>query len=149
MIDINHLNEEIYEIEEQTKMISFAVNNRTIGDTNILNKLLLIYIQKVNKHLNEENNLYEALENKLSQNVNRFLSRLDEIKLSEALYHFLLELDKIRRVFKQYQNRWRRNDKLCVKNNRKFLQNSNDIFEIVLYWEMDFSERINKIRGLI
>ncbi|MCK5812636.1 MAG: hypothetical protein KAH03_00190 [Cocleimonas sp.] len=131
MIHIDHLNEQNHEIAELTKVLSYMINDREICDTDILNNLFFSYIKKVTEHLQfEEKNLYQALmihsDNKVRQTANRFLSGSSEIK----------------RVFKQYQKRWCRHNKLYIKNHAKFMQDSDDMFELVFDRIVDEAERL-------
>jgi hypothetical protein len=131
MIDIDHLNEQNHEIAELTKVLSFMITDREICDTNILNQLFFDYIRKVSEHLQlEEKNLYQPLmmhnKNTTRQVANRFLSGSGEIK----------------RVFKQYQKRWCRHHKLYIRNHDKFIQDSNDMFEMVFDRIVDAAEHL-------
>ncbi len=131
MIDIDHLNEQNHEIAELTKVLNYMINDREICDTDILNKLFFDYIEKVDDHLkDEEKNIYQSLmihgDNKVRQTANRFLSGSGEIK----------------RVFKQYQKRWCRHNKLYIRNHEKFLQDSDDMFEMVFDRIVDEAEHL-------
>lgn len=131
MIDIDHLNKQNHEIAELAKVLSFMITDREVCDTDVLNQLFFSYISKVNDHLQlEEKTLYQPLlmhnDNHIIQTANRFLSGSSEIK----------------RVFKQYQKRWCHHNKLYIRHHEKFVQDSNDMFEMVSDRIIDTAERL-------
>lgn len=127
MISFTELNEQNHKITELSNVLSHLIEDRGLCDTTITRALFFDYIRQVNEHLTiEEKELYQELlihsNQRVKNTANMFLSGSGEIK----------------RIFKQYLRRWctgtkvRGNQALRIRSHDKFLQATNDMFEIVL-----------------
>jgi len=131
MIDIDSLNEQNHKIADLAKVLATVINKRELCDTSVANDLFFNYISSVEAHLKvEEQDLYRLLlvhnDKNIQNTAKRFLSGSGEIK----------------RVFKQYQKRWCRYNKLYINDHYAFIKDSGDMFEMVFKRVVDETENL-------
>ena len=139
MIDIDSLNEQNHKIAELARVLAAVINKRELCDTDVANNLFFTYINKVTDHLKiEEQELYRLMlvhsDKDIQNTAKRFLSGSGEIK----------------RVFKQYQKRWCRYNKLYINDHDAFMKDSEDMFEMIFKRIVDEAEHLYPaVRGVL
>ena len=121
MTKIPELNIQNSKIKELSSVLQYLISNKDMCNTQVTCDLFLDYAEQVTNHLYlEEKDVYRHLLNHSDSQVrntsNDFFSGSIEIK----------------RVFNEYLGRWCRNKKLRVIKHQAFLQDSKEIFELVL-----------------
>ncbi len=132
MISFEELTQQNHKIAELSKVLSHIIKDREICDTDVTCDLFFDFVSRVQEHLNiEDREIYQALlthnESRINNTASRFLSGSAEIK----------------RVFKQYLKRWCHNNKsLRIKDHALFVQETNDMFNLVLQRIQDETEHL-------
>lgn len=131
MISVDELNVQNHKIAELSKVLSFIIEDRSMCDTDVTCDLFFDFAKRVKDHLDvEDRDLYQSLlvhrERRVKNTANRFLSGSAEIK----------------RVFKQYLRRWCHNQSLRIKDHNLFVQETNEMFELVLSRIQDEAENL-------
>ncbi len=121
MTKIPELKTQNLKIKELSRVLEYLISNKEMCNTQVTCDLFLDYAEQVTHHLYlEEKDVYGHLLNhhdsQIRNTSNDFFSGSIEIK----------------RVFNEYLGRWCRNKKLRVIKHQEFLQDSKDIFELVL-----------------
>ncbi len=134
MISFTELTQQNHKIAELSKVLSHIIKDREICDTDVTCDLFFDFVSRVQEHLDvEDREIYQALlthqENRVKNTANRFLSGSAEIK----------------RVFKQYLRRWCNQKSLRIKNHGQFVQETNDMFDLVLQRIQDETEHLYPI----
>lgn len=134
MISFSELTQQNHKIAELSKVLSHIIDDREVCDTDVTCDLFFEFVSQVQDHLDiEDREIYQALlvhnENRVKNTANRFLTGSAEIK----------------RVFKQYLKRWCKNKSLQIKNHHQFVQETNDMFELVRQRIQDETEHLYPI----
>lgn len=123
MITFDQLHEENHKITELSNVFLYLIKERAMCDTKIACDVFFDYVDKVNHHLElVDKHLYTKLLNSpdqaVRQKADRFMSGSHEIK----------------RIFKDYCSKWARPSahQLLIRNHKKFVQDTQDVMEIVL-----------------
>lgn len=131
MIGFEELNKQNHKIAELAKVLSYVIEDRSICDTDVTCDLFFDFADKVKTHLDlEDKELYQALlthrETRVKNTANRFLSGSNEIK----------------RVFGQYLKRWCKNKSLRIRDHDRFIQETNEMFELIMQRIVDETEHL-------
>jgi hypothetical protein len=123
MITFEQLHAENHKITELSNVFLYLINERAMCDTQIACDVFFDYAEKVRDHLElVDKHLYTKLLNspeaEVRQRADRFMSGSHEIK----------------RLFNSYLSKWSSPGRreLTVRNHKKFVQDTQDIMEIVL-----------------
>lgn len=123
MITFEQLHNENHKITELSNVFLYLVAERSMCDTEIACTVFFDYVEKVKNHLElVDKHLYTKLLNspdpEVRQKADRFMSGSHEIK----------------RLFKSYLSKWSSpaHNSLRVRNHRKFVQETQDMMDIVL-----------------
>lgn len=120
MVTFKELFEQNHKIAERTKIILYMIQDRTICDSDVTCDLFFDLTDRIKQHLDiEERELYRDL-----------LTHSDP-KVKHVADNFLSGSAEIKRVFKQYMKRWCHNKSLRIKNHEQFVQDTNEIFEMI------------------
>ncbi len=133
MYDLNQLTEETHKISELSRVLSYLIQDRLICDTEITCNLFLEYADKINKHLDlGEQAFYKDL-----------LTSHDQ-KLANLASNFMNSTSEIKRIFKQYLRKWcnHKQTSLQIKDHAAFLEESEEMFELVLKRIQDEHEKL-------
>ncbi|MBF0265214.1 MAG: hypothetical protein HQL46_08065 [Gammaproteobacteria bacterium] len=134
MITFDDLNNQNQKISELAKVLTALIQEREVCDTQITCDLFFEYVDKVKDHLDvEERELYKELLTHSDSNVKNTASK------------FLSSSSEIKRLFKQYVKRWCRNKTLRIKDHQLFIDESLDMFNIVLERIVDETENLYPI----
>ncbi len=119
MVSFKELNEQNHKIVERTKIILYMIQERTICDTDVTCDLFFDLMDMVKAHMDvEERELYKSMlthrDHNIKQTAENFLSGSAEIK----------------RVYKQYMKRWCHNKHLRIKDHNRFVQETEELFEV-------------------
>jgi len=121
MISFKELNEQNQKITELSRVLTRLITDRAICDTDTTCDLFFDYINKVKEHLDvEERELYRELLTHSDSHVKNTASM------------FLSGSGEIKKVFKQYVKRWCRNKQLRIKDHDRFIEETQEMFEMVL-----------------
>lgn len=131
MVTFEALNEQNHKISELSHVLSNLIHNRSLCDTEVTSDLFFDYVKSVQEHLDlEDHDLYSNLLLHADLNVkntaNRFLSGSQEIK----------------RVFKAYLKRWCRRQDLLIDDHDRFINETEEMFRLVLDRIQDETERL-------
>lgn len=121
MISISELNEQNTKIKELSSVLHYLIKNREMCNAGVTCDLFMSYAEEVTNHLYlEEKEMYRHLLNHQDQKVKNTTS------------DFFSGSIEIKRVFNEYLGRWCKNKKLRVTRHSEFLQDSEEIFDLVL-----------------
>lgn len=131
MVTTQDLAEQSHNIAELSKVLSRIIDDRALCDTGVTCDLFFDFVEKVHNHLDTEDRfVYQALlvhrDNDVNNTADRFMSGSTEMK----------------RVFKGYLKRWCNNKSLRIKNHDEFVQETNEMFELVLNRIQDEAENL-------
>jgi hypothetical protein len=123
MITFEQLHKENHKITELSNVFLYLIKERSMCDTDIACGVFFDFVSKVRDHMElVDKHLYTKLLNSpdetVRQKADRFMSGSHEIK----------------RLFKGYLSKWstQTGSKLHVRNHKKFVQESQEIIDIVL-----------------
>jgi hypoxanthine phosphoribosyltransferase len=131
MVTTLELAEQSHKIAELSKVLSHIIDDRALCDTGVTCDLFFDFVEQVHKHLETEDKfVYQALlahkESGINNTADRFMSGSTEMK----------------RVFKEYLKRWCSNKSLRIKNHDEFINETNEMFELVLKRIQDEAEHL-------
>ena len=121
MISVSQLNEQNSQIKELSGVLRYLIKNKEMCNAKATCDLFMQYSEEVVDHLYvEEKEVYRHLLNhsdpKVKNTTNDFFSGSIEIK----------------RVFNEYLGRWCKNKTLRVVKHDDFVEDSHEIFDLVL-----------------
>lgn len=133
MITYQELHEQIHQITEISNVFLYLIENRKMCDSKITCDLFFDYVEKVKAHLEvEDKSLYTVIlkggDDRARKTAEKFLSGSVEIK----------------RIFQDYLKKWSRKEKhkLVIDNYPEFIQETRDMFELVLNRFQDETEQL-------
>ncbi len=121
MIGITQLNEQNAKIKELSSVLHYLISNKDMCSTEVTCDLFLKYTEEVTDHLYLE-----------EKDVYRHLLNHSDLKVRNTSNDFFSGSIEIKRVFNEYLGRWCKNKKLRVVKHSEFLQDSEEIFSLVL-----------------
>ncbi len=133
MYDLKQLTEQTHKISELSRVLSYLIQDRLICDTEITCHLFFEYVEKVTAHMDLGEQVFykDLLKQKDQQMVN-------------LASNFLNGASEIKRVFKQYLRKWcnHKQTSLKIKDHAVFIQDTEDMFDMVLKRIQDEHERL-------
>jgi len=133
MYDLEQLTEKTHKISELSRVLSYLIQDRLICDAEITCQLFFQYVDKVNEHMNlGEQVFYKDL-----------LTSHDQ-KLVNLASNFMNSTSEIKNIFKQYLRRWcnKKQTTLKIKDHPAFIQETEEMFELVLKRIQDEHEKL-------
>lgn len=133
MYDLNQITEETHKISELSRVLSYLIQDRLICDTEITCRLFFEYSDKVSVHMDlGERELYKDL-----------LTSHDQ-KLVNLASNFMNSTSEIKNIFKQYLRKWcnKKQTTLKIKDHAAFIQETEEMFEMVLKRIQDEHEKL-------
>ena len=121
MISITQLNNQNLKIRELSDVLSYLFESKEMCNTDVTCEIFLQYAEQVVDHLYIE-----------EKEVYRELLTHDDIKVKNTTNDFFSGSIEIKRIFNEYVGRWCKNKKLRVTKHAEFVQDSQEIFELVL-----------------
>ncbi len=121
MINIKQLNEQNTKIKELSSVLHYLIANKDMCNTEVTCDLFMEYTEEVTDHLYLE-----------EKEVYRHLLNHDDLKVRNTSNDFFSGSIEIKRVFNEYLGRWCKNKKLRVVKHAEFVQDSEEIFDLVL-----------------
>ncbi len=120
MTTINDVYENNHKIAERTKVILYMIKNRSICDADVTKDLLFGLIDQIKHQMEvEESEFFKHM----------LTNHSAEIKTTAN--NFLSSSAEIKRVLKQYLRRWTAHNSLRIKDHEAFIEDSNEVFEMV------------------
>lgn len=141
MITFDELNTQNHKITELSNVLLYLFCDRAMCDTETACNLFFNYIEKVQGHLDVVDHLYANLLTDQDQNVNN-VARL-----------FMSGEQEIKKIITQYVKKWCNKTKheLIINDYDKFIDDTKEIFELVLSRIQDETEKlyplVREIRG--
>jgi len=121
MISIDQLNKQNLKITELSSVLSYLFESKEMCNTEATCDLFMQYAEQVVEHLYvEEKEVYRELLNH------------DDIKVKNTTNDFFSGSIEIKRVFNEYVGRWCKNKQLRVTKHTEFIQDSKEVFDLVL-----------------
>lgn len=123
MITYEDLNLQNHKITELTNILNLLLVDRVICDAETTHELFFRYVELVRTHLQvTETNIYSIL-----------LSSGDQ-SAHNAANSFMSGSKEIKRVYNNYLKRWckKHTCELVIRDYEKFLEDTNELFEMVL-----------------
>lgn len=132
MITYDELNTQSHEITELSNVLSYLLKDRSMCDTDTCCQLFYRYGEKIQAHLDTVDHTYTTL-----------LTSHDE-NAKEIARNFMGGSQEIKRIFAQYKKRWceRRKDRLHVGDHREFLEETDEVFDLILNRIQDEIEQL-------
>jgi len=121
MVSVTQLNEQNSNIKELSSVLRYLIENKEMCNANVTCDLFLQYAEKVTDHLYLE-----------EKEVYRHLLNHQDIKVKNTTSDFFSGSIEIKRVFNEYLGRWCKNKKLRVIKHDEFVEDSYEIFDLVL-----------------
>ena len=121
MITIDQLNEQNIKIKELSSVLGYLFESKEMCNTEATCDLFLQYAEQVVEHLYVE-----------EKEVYRELLTHDDIKVKNTTKDFFSGSVEIKRVFNEYVGRWCKKKQLRVIKHTEFVQDSKEIFDLVL-----------------
>lgn len=132
MITYDELNTQSHEITELSNVLSYLLSDRSMCDTETCCELFHRYGERIEAHLDSVDHTYTTLLNSqddyAKQIANKFMGGSQEIK----------------RIFSRYVKKWRerRANRLRIANHGEFLQETGEVFGLILSRIQDETEQL-------
>ncbi len=121
MTNILELNTQNSKIKELSSVLQYLISNKEMCNTQVTCDLFLDYAEQVTNHLYLE-----------EKDVYRHLLNHNDSQVRNTSNDFFSGSIEIKRVFNEYLGRWCKHKKLRVIKHQEFMQDSKEIFELVL-----------------
>lgn len=133
MITYDELNEQNHKITEISNVFLYLIEDRRMCDTQITCDLFFDYVEKVKHHLNIND---KAIYSSILNNGNSSAKDIAE--------QFMSGSKEIKRIFQSYLKKWSKQGKheLVISNYPEFIDETREIFEMVLNRIQDETERL-------
>ena len=134
MLTYAELNEQNHRITELSNVLSYLFQDRLICDTGSCCELFYRYVDLVKEHIElVDRDMYKEL-----------LKSPDE-KINNVARNFMSGSVEIKRILKAFTKRWcptKRKDTLHINEHARFLQDTDELFDIVLQRILDETEHL-------
>jgi len=134
MLTYAELNEQNHRITELSNVLSYLFQDRLICDTGSCCELFYRYVDLVKEHIElVDRDMYKEL-----------LKSPDD-KINNVARNFMSGSVEIKRILKAFTKRWcptKRKDTLHINEHARFLQDTDELFEIVLQRILDETEHL-------
>lgn len=133
MFDLDQLLQKNHDISELSRVLAYLIRDRLICDTETTCELFFDYVKKVNDHMDFGN-----------QNFYRDLLVHQDNHVRNLASGFMNGSAEVRRVFNQYTKKWcnTKMERLQLKEHDLFIQETDEIFELVLARIQDEQEKL-------
>lgn len=121
MLSFTQLNEQNDKIKELSSVLNYLIENKEMCNKEATCDLFLKYAEQVTDHLYLE-----------EKEVYRHLLNHDDLKVRNTVNDFFSGSIEIKRVFNEYLGRWCKNKKLRVTRHAEFVEDTHQMFELVL-----------------
>ncbi len=121
MLSFTQLNEQNNKIKELSSVLNYLIENKEMCDKEVTCDLFLKYAEEVTNHLYLE-----------EKEVYRHLLNHDDLKIRNTVNDFFSGSIEIKRVFNEYLGYWCKNKKLRVTKHKQFVEDTHDMFGLVL-----------------
>ena len=134
MITYDELNEQNHRITELSNVLSYLFKDRSMCDTGSCCDLFYHYVDLVKTHIDQvDKDMYSDLLNSPDKKINN-VGR-----------NFMSGSMEVKRILKDFSRRWcptRSKGSLTIKDHKKFLKDTDELFEIVLQRILDETEHL-------
>ena len=132
MITYDELNTQSHEITELGNVLSYLLKDRSMCDTDTCCELFYRYGEKMQAHLDSVDHTYTALLNSQDENAKKIA------------HNFMGGSQEIKRILSQYTKKWceRRKHRLHIANHGEFLQETAEVFDLILSRIQDEIEQL-------
>ncbi len=133
MVTYQELHEQIHKITELSNVFLYLIENRGMCDTEITCNLFFDYVENVKHHLEvQDKAIFSAILNN------------GDASAKEIAENFMSGSVEIKRIFNTYLRKWSKQGKhqLVISNYPKFIEETQEMFEIVLNRIQDETEHL-------
>lgn len=135
MITYEELNEQNHRITELSNVLHYLFRDRSMCDTGSCCDLFYRYVDLVKQHI-------ETVDKEMYRDL---LASPDD-KVSNVAKNFMSGSIEIKKILKEFMHRWcptaKKKDALHIKDHAKFLQDTDELFEIILQRIQDETEHL-------
>ena len=121
MISITELNQQNNDIKELSSVLQYLIESKDMCNAKVTCDLFLKYTEDVVDHLYLE-----------EKDVYRHLLNNEDLKVKNTTKDFFSGSIEIKRVFNEYLGRWCKHKTLRVTKHDEFVDDSHEIFDLVL-----------------
>ena len=121
MINILELEQQNNKIKELSSVLQYLISNKDICNSDVTCDLFMQYSEEVVDHLYLE-----------EKEVYRHLLNHQDPKVKNTTSDFFSGSIEIKRMFNEYLGRWCKNKKLRVIKHNEFVQDTHEVFNLVL-----------------
>ena len=131
MVTFDLLNEQNHKISELINILDVLIRDRESLDNAVVSEMFFRFVDAVKEHLSlEDTAVYTCLITHRDSDIN------NTAKL------FMSGASEIRRIFDKYVRSWTRKKRLYVGDHEKFINETTEMFDIVLNRVQDESEKL-------
>jgi len=134
MVTYKNLNEQNHRITELTNVLSYLFKDRAMCDTDSCCSLFHNYVTLVQEHIDTvDKNMYSDL-----------LASPDE-KVNNVAKNFMSGSVEVKKILKEFIKDWcpvKGNDELWIKDHQKFMDATDELFDIILQRIQDETEHL-------
>ena len=134
MVTYKELNEQNHRITELTNVLSYLFKDRAMCDTDSCCTLFQNYVTLVQQHIDTvDKNMYSDL-----------LGRPDE-KVNNVAKNFMSGSVEVKKILRDFEKHWcpvKNKGELKIKDHPKFLNATDELFEIILQRIQDETEHL-------
>jgi len=134
MLTIEELNEQNHRITELSNVLSYLFKDRSMCDTGSCCDLFYSYVDLLKKHI-------EVVDREMCSD----LLKSPDKKINNVAKNFMSGSVEIKRILKTFTKRWcptKRKDNLHINEHARFLQDTEQLFEMVLQRILDETEHL-------
>lgn len=131
MVTFDLLNEQNHKISELINVLEVLIRDRGSLDSQVVSEIFFRFVDTVKEHLSlEDHSVYTCLITHRDSDIN------NTAKL------FMSGASEIRRIFDKYVRTWTRKKRLYVGDHDQFIEETGEVFDIVLNRVQDESEKL-------
>jgi len=134
MLTIEELNEQNHRITELSNVLSYLFKDRSMCDTGSCCDLFYSYVDLLKKHI-------EVVDRDMCGD----LLKSPDKKINNVARNFMSGSVEIKRILKTFTKRWcptKKKDTLHINEHVRFLQDTEQLFEMVLQRILDETEHL-------
>ena len=134
MISYEELNEDIHRITELTNILRYLFKDRSMCDTHTCCSLFNKYFEQVSAHMDL-----------VDKDFSTMLLKDHDNKVNAVAKNFMSGSVEIKRIIKDFKKQWcsiKPGDNLKIKDHTSFIDNTDELFDIVLQRIQDETEHL-------
>ena len=134
MITYEELNDQIHRITELSNVLRYLFRDRSMCDTGSCCELFYRYVELVKEHIDV-----------VDKNMYKDLLESSDKKINNVAKNFLSGSVEVKKILRDFSKKWcpsTQSPELKIKEHEQFLNDTNELFDLVLARILDETEHL-------